>query len=970
MRLQYGIAFNLVFIVCLSAFMLGMGTTNFFLPVLVFCAAAASLYFADIKGTIRLNRWTSNALILLIVFLSFGYLSWNRTEDLALGIARLLQLVQIVVLFQEKNYRNRWHLLLISFLQIVVASAFQQSLVFGLLLLVYVFANMSALTLMFLHEENAYFKQHSFARSLGFFQWSEFRERQSLTRLLKIILATFVVGPLSLILFYRESDSRTGKGKNKNRPHDAKQRILAAFSPLSESVSGSHWETAAVFDEKNDTGLWEDRRDTEESNSFSESVLSAEMFREYPAKSRATKSLKWPSLFSPAVFSGGTNRQTGLIGGQRELFFRLGNTAILSLVFGAILFLLIPRFGGFEIFGYRVTLEHWGAEERSGIGIASVGFTEEIRLGSVGNVIQNGEKTLSVQFLSQGIRESDSRDEIERRLQNPPVPYTEMEGKFFYLRGVTVERYLDGRWSHEEDRERISSWERRSRYRERYIRLQAYNIERVFFEEATDLVSLDVRTQKLDSPVLFTVWPFYLPADGENPIVLFPNRIEVPRDYALLRKEYENTFYTTAFQNGEQTDLIPSERIRDTSEYLLISKTKLPSLVALAQKWDDESGLPKTDLYARAKNLEQRLFLSEHFQYRLGGIARDLAIDPLEDFVGKHPQGHCEYFAGTLAMMLRAVNIPSRVCLGYKILAEEGKESEYVVRQSDAHSWVEARIPPPSLPENLAEGKFASHWTNGGWLRLDPTPPIRNQNVVQRTISGFTNLIRRIQESWRRDVLFMDGERQSEFVYQPLREYFQYFKQNLIQWEAWKQLGIFLKEHCQNLLHRIRSGDWQADVYALVLFLAVGCVLVYCSFRLGFLRLLRRFFPGNDQKEGRQLRQASVGFYLRLERMLAKTGIDRKSEETQRAFAGRAASLLVARFEKTAEIPNPRDREHLLQRKAVALPPPGQSLGRIVDSYYRVRFGQESISKSDQDRIEEDLHRIKAYLAVCSKSGS
>ncbi len=967
MRLQYGIAFNLVFIVCLSSFMLGMGTSGFFLPGLVFFAALASLYFADIKGTIRLNRWTSNALILLCVFLSFGYLSWNRTEALALGIARVLQLVQIVVLFQEKNSRNRWHLLLISFLQIVVASAFQQSLVFGLLLFVYVFANMSALTLMFLHEENAYFKQHSFARSLGLFQWSEFRERQSLSRLLKIILATFVVGPLSLILFYRESESRTGKGKD--RPHDAKQRFLTTENFLPENVSGSHWETAAS-ETKNDVGFWEDRRDAEESNSMSESILSSDALREEQTENRTTKPLRWPFLFSPAVFYGGTNRQTGLIGAQRELFLRLGNTAILSLVFGAALFLLIPRFGGFEIFGQRVVFERWAALERSGVGVASVGFTKEIQLGSVGNVIQNSEKTLSVRFLSQGIRESESREEIERRLQDPPVPYSEIEGKYFYLRGVTVERYLDGRWSHEDSRERFSPRERRYRNRERYLRFQADEIQKLFFEKSTELVTLEVETPKLDSPVLFTVWPFYLPANDENSVVLFTNRVEIPGEDFILRKEYENTFYTTAFQAGEQCELIPSERIRDEFEYLLISKTKLPSLVALAQKWDDESGLPKSDYYGRAKNLEQRLFLSEHFQYRLGGITRDLAIDPLEDFVDQHPQGHCEYFAGTLAMMLRAVNIPSRVCLGYKILAEEGNEGEYDVRQSDAHSWVEARIPRQSLADNLAGGEFASHWTNGGWLRLDPTPPIRNQNVVQRTISGFYSLQKRIQDFWRQNVLFMDEERQSEFVYQPLREYFQYFKQHLIQWEAWRQLGIFLKEHSQNLFQRIRSGDWQADIYALFLSLVVGCVLVYCSFRLGFLRLLSRFLPGYDRAEGRQLRQASVEFYLRLERMLAKTGIDRKSEETQRAFAGRAASLLVERFEKMTENPTQRNRAPLLQRNAVSLPPPGQSLGRIVDSYYRVRFGHESISKNDQDRIEEDLHRIKAYLAVCSKSDS
>jgi hypothetical protein len=79
--------------------------------------------------------------------------------------------------------------------------------------------------------------------------------------------------------------------------------------------------------------------------------------------------------------------------------------------------------------------------------------------------------------------------------------------------------------------------------------------------------------------------------------------------------------------------------------------------------------------------------------------------DPLARFLFETRAGHCEYFASAMAVMLRTLGIPSREVNGF--LPGEYNElgEDYIVRASDAHSWVEAYFP------------------GNGWVVFDPTPP-------------------------------------------------------------------------------------------------------------------------------------------------------------------------------------------------------------------------------------------------------
>jgi transglutaminase-like putative cysteine protease len=79
--------------------------------------------------------------------------------------------------------------------------------------------------------------------------------------------------------------------------------------------------------------------------------------------------------------------------------------------------------------------------------------------------------------------------------------------------------------------------------------------------------------------------------------------------------------------------------------------------------------------------------------------------DPLSHFFFERKKGHCEYFASAMAVMLRAIHIPSRVVTGFQGGLYNPMTGWQVVRASDAHSWVEAWLP------------------HRGWTTFDPTPP-------------------------------------------------------------------------------------------------------------------------------------------------------------------------------------------------------------------------------------------------------
>jgi hypothetical protein len=79
-------------------------------------------------------------------------------------------------------------------------------------------------------------------------------------------------------------------------------------------------------------------------------------------------------------------------------------------------------------------------------------------------------------------------------------------------------------------------------------------------------------------------------------------------------------------------------------------------------------------------------------------------VDPLEYFLFTSKQGYCEYFASAMGDLLRSIGIPTRLVNGYGPGTYDAKNKQFIVREQDAHTWVEVYFP------------------HLGWIPFEPTP--------------------------------------------------------------------------------------------------------------------------------------------------------------------------------------------------------------------------------------------------------
>jgi transglutaminase-like putative cysteine protease len=126
---------------------------------------------------------------------------------------------------------------------------------------------------------------------------------------------------------------------------------------------------------------------------------------------------------------------------------------------------------------------------------------------------------------------------------------------------------------------------------------------------------------------------------------------------------------------------------------------------SLAQSWRALAGGQATGVVDQAL----RYFRQEPFGYTLQ--PPPLGDDPVDDFLFRTRRGFCEHYASAFATLMRAADIPSRVVVGYQGGEDNPTGNYTIVRQADAHAWVEV-------------------WLEGrGWVRVDPTTAVAPERV-------------------------------------------------------------------------------------------------------------------------------------------------------------------------------------------------------------------------------------------------
>lgn len=108
----------------------------------------------------------------------------------------------------------------------------------------------------------------------------------------------------------------------------------------------------------------------------------------------------------------------------------------------------------------------------------------------------------------------------------------------------------------------------------------------------------------------------------------------------------------------------------------------------------------KVDLSDKEKlDMAIEFFKNQNYEYSLSPPA----YNSLEEFILSGRSGYCSHFASAFAYIARSAGLPSRIISGYQGGEFNPFDQSLIVREMDAHAWVEVYL------------------KDSGWYRFDPT---------------------------------------------------------------------------------------------------------------------------------------------------------------------------------------------------------------------------------------------------------
>jgi hypothetical protein len=640
--------------------------------------------------------------------------------------------------------------------------------------------------------------------------------------------------------------------------------------------------------------------------------------RDAPSRSTAPSAqpswrrlLQPPAVCSPPMSSDDLRRGLGM---QIITKHVVALTAA-TFLFTAVFFYATPRLADSSWLGSR------------GKGAAMTGFTPEVKLEEAGRIHLSSQVVMRVTFT--------------RRRDRQPVPLVGDP----YFHGAALSQYTTedglGRW--------IAP---RRRNPAMFGQLP---------RGVAGLVRQDIVLELVNPRAI----PAVLPAEpiGDASRELFYHRaahrvIRAEQGAATYSREYRYALATPALRNGRQVHAIPHYNPLRTgweegllqaelAELKAFDAGRFSRLAEVAARILREHGVENGSQLEKAMALERHFRTPELYRYSLNlDFTRNHDLDPIEDFVTNHRTGHCEYFASALALMLRSQGIPARLIVGYKGGEFNSLGRYYVVQQRHAHAWVEAWMPPGDVVEWEIAGVPSP---SGCWYRLDPTPMARetlvsaeNQSIGRRMGQAFDYL----ELLWRDYVLSLNAARQQDTFYDPLTSKAtalpswleaRSFHRWLRRWSA--RLGVELPSPRDRAGRRVFEGS-------LALLVAGGVLMIFLLVQGALLagRLLRRWLLWRSAA-GIAVSK-SPEFYRRLERLLARMALRRRRGQTPQELANVAEDRLADSYAKNAVAHLPLD---------------------IVETYYRVRFGEERLDKREMAAIEQALAALVPAVSQARK---
>ena len=475
-------------------------------------------------------------------------------------------------------------------------------------------------------------------------------------------------------------------------------------------------------------------------------------------------------------------------------------------------------------------------------------------------------------------------------------------------RGAGMVDYRRGRWSRD--------------------RTQAFDLDGEMEPdlEPGEVIRQRIKLEAVDTPALFALRPILdaKTPDGRNSPAFNPS------DGTLFRtRRRPGPYDYDVVSLADPTAPQPLERIPDPTRQGRLLEVPEPlksRLRAIAGPIVAE--IDPADPGARAGALAAYLLDPDRFGYSLQMNVVDSSLDPIEDFLVNGRQGHCAYFASALTLLLRSIDVPARLINGFKGGDWNDLTSVMTVRQKHAHSWVEA----------LAGPGVGLDARKPAWITLDPTPSQGRDRVVAQVGGGWGSLRAAgdfARYVWIFYIVGFDHDRQDRLVYGPILRLVQLAR------EGYRTMALNLKAAIRRLLYFPDVASFfnvrGFVVSFLALLLLVG--LVRASAWIGG-RLIRRIRGPEDDDAGLS---AGVAVFRRLAHLLAGIGVERPQAETPREFARRASLILAG-------------------RGAPAVDPLADLPGRVVDTFYDIRFGRREPDPEALRRLEGGLDDLEAHL--------
>lgn len=339
---------------------------------------------------------------------------------------------------------------------------------------------------------------------------------------------------------------------------------------------------------------------------------------------------------------------------------------------GVFLFMILPRFTPQQLFSNMPGIR---TDEQQ-----TTGFTDEVRLGSMASIKKDRRVALRVQpttWDGDTVRTSD-----------------------IYMRGTSLDFY-DGRtWHKSRDARKESNLVRTNK---------------VTFGVTPKVEGKWIRQQIFMEP---TAGPYVFAMN-------YPHSFEFSKPLQLYT-DYESDSIRIAEKRDEKISYTAYSKIEEPASRKKIQSLDLASMLkperfASLRKinkmylQEPRGGFDKriSDLaaeitreassnYEKASLIEN--YLINNFAYSLSFEERGVGSH-LAEFLFDRKTGHCEFFASAMAALCRAAGIPARIVNGYYSTEWNDYGKYFIVRQQDAHSWVEVWL------------------MDSGWISFDPTPP-------------------------------------------------------------------------------------------------------------------------------------------------------------------------------------------------------------------------------------------------------